>query len=281
MSDPSRDALPACDQLDPQTLAAWVDGALTSAEAREAVAAHVAACPGCAAHGDELRAHRQRLAGFRATTTPAALPAGFGERVGAGLDRIDARRRPAPRRAASRPRLLGVTAAIVAILAAIALPVALQLRPHPVVPVELLARTPLTTPAGSTTLATHDADRAARWLSGQLGVEIPTVNLSLVGAQARGAWADKPVRRGALLYQGARGVPVALYLYVDPRATLPPLRPVRYDESTYRVLENRATRRTLVAWQADGRTFVAAAPLPLAELLPYAREMDRHCRRRP
>ncbi|HET7094195.1 MAG TPA: zf-HC2 domain-containing protein, partial [Thermomicrobiales bacterium] len=41
--------------LDLDALSAWIDGALDSAE-REAVAAHLAACPACRADRDELQA---------------------------------------------------------------------------------------------------------------------------------------------------------------------------------------------------------------------------------
>jgi anti-sigma factor RsiW len=288
MSDASGDEMPTCDRMEQEMLAAWVDGALPTAEAREEVAAHVAACPSCAAHEAGLRAQKRRLAGFRATTTTATLPAGFWEGVRNGLDRIDAERRPtsgAPRRVEPhrRRRSLWLAAAVAAAIAALALPAAWRLRPRPVVPVAALARLPLDAalPAGSVAVATIDADRAARWLSDQLGTEIPTVNLSLAGARIVGARAERASGRGILLYRGPRDVPIALYLDTDPRAMLPPLRAVTYNGSTYHILESAAPRASVAAWQADGRTFVAAAPLPLADLLPYAREMDRHCRRRP
>jgi anti-sigma factor RsiW len=288
MSDASGDEMPACDRMEREILAAWVDGALPTAEAREEVAAHVAACSSCAVHEAGLRAQKRRLAGFRATTTTATLPAGFWEGVRNGLDRIDAERRPtsgAPRRVEPhrRCRSLWLAAAVAAAIAALALSAAWRLRPRPVVPVAALARLPLdgALPAGSVAVATNDADRAARWLSDQLGTEIPTVNLSLAGARVVGARAERASGRGMLLYRGARDVPIALYLYTDPRAMLPPLRAVAYNGSTYSILENAAPRATVAAWEADGRTFVASAPLPLADLLPYAREMDRHCRRRP
>lgn len=288
MSDASGDEMPICGRMDREILAAWVDGALPTAKVRVEVAAHVAACPSCAAHAAGLRAQKRRMAGFRATTTTAMLPAGFWEGVRRGLDRIDAERRPtsgATQRVGPRLRLrsLWLTAAVAAVMVALALSAAWRLRPRPVVPVAALARLPLdgALPAGSVAVATNDADRAARWLSDQLGTEIPTVNLSLAGARVVGAQANRASGRGMLLYRGARGIPIALHLYTDPRVLLPPLRAVSHNGSTYYILESAAPRATLAAWQADGRTFVASGPLPLADLLPYAREMDRHCRRRP
>src|SRR5262245_13032745 len=78
-----------CLQMHPEELAAWVDGA-AEPRAAAAVAAHVAACPRCAASADRLRAQKTRLARYRAATTPAGLPEGLWERARAGLDAADA-----------------------------------------------------------------------------------------------------------------------------------------------------------------------------------------------
>jgi anti-sigma factor RsiW len=271
--------------MDREALDAWVDGALAGEEARRTVAAHVAACPDCAAYTAQLRAHKDRLARYRPATAPAALPSGLWEATRAALDHVEARRhadgsrqhRPAPR----RHRLsMGVATALAAIfVVALATAVALRHRPGTIVPVRGLLATPLP-PASGITFNTDDPDRAANWLGHRLNAEIAPVNLSLSGARLVATWADRTANRGTLIYRSAQGVPIALYLFLAPGTTLPPLPRVTFNGSTYRVAEIKMPPAAAAAWQADGRAYVAAASLPLYDLLPYVHEMDRSCRRR-
>lgn len=274
-----------CEQMDREKLAAWVDGALADAGAQRMAAAHVAACPRCAAAAALLQAHKDRLARFRTTTTPAALPPRLWETTRAALDRVDVhrratgrrQRRPAPRRRIA----LGVAAAVAALLIiALTAAVVRRHRPGPVVPVQALLAQPLL-PAGGIRLSTDDPDHAASWLGHQLRAAISPVNLSLAGARIVAAQADPAASRGTLFYRGAQGAPIALHIFLAPGTTLPALPAVTYDGSAYSVAESRTPPAALAAWQADGRTYAAAARLPLARLLPYVHEMDRSCRHRP
>ncbi len=304
---------PGCERMSAERLAAWLDGAASEAE-REVVAAHIAGCPACREQVESLRALEARLARFGAAATPATLPAGLWERVRAGLDRADtAVPVPGDGRAGTRPvesggrpgRPLGqrqrqglrrlslrtarypqqwvLLAGLLVLLAAAA---ALHFRARPPLPAGALLGCQLAAPAvllaeapGTVTLRTADADRAARWLGEQLGARIPAVNLSLAGARLAGAAARSAARQGTLWFVNPQGVPLSLDLFLAGPA-LPPLRAVEFRGSRYVVLERAASRRSVIAWRFEGRSYSAAAPLPVAELLPYAREMDRHCRRR-
>jgi anti-sigma factor RsiW len=267
-----------CEQPDHDRLAAWIDGQLPDEEAA-AVAAHLRGCAACRAAAADRRAYRQRMAAFAAAAP--SLPAGFWEKVQAGLDRVDAPPPTAPTAPAAAHPTWPWWGAAVGLLVTLGSFIYFATRPAPVVvPVAALAGAAATTPLppGGAMLATRDPDRAARWLGEQLGAAFPAVSLSLVGARLEAARADRAARRAGLRYRMASGQPVALLIYLAPNATLPPLRSARHSGSSYQVAEERSG--SAAAWQVDGRTYVAIAPLPLPELLPYAREMDRHCRRR-
>jgi anti-sigma factor RsiW len=272
-----------CEQMSREELDGWVDGQLAGERARRA-AAHVATCPHCAAYTAGLRAQKDRLARWRTATNPTALPPGLWETTRAALDGVDARRRAAGQRShrlVPRRTIAIRVAAVFATLIVAALGAAVVWRRHvgPVVPVQALLAQPLS-PAGERLFHTDDPDRAASWLGQQLNAEIPPVNLSLAGARIVAARADRRTNQGLLIYRGARGVPIALHLYLIPGTRLPPLPAITYEGSSYRVAERQSPPASGAAWQTGGRTFVAVARLPLAELLPYVHEMDRSCRRR-
>jgi hypothetical protein len=153
----------ACEQIGLERLTAWVDGRLPTESAVRAMAAHVAACPECAASAARLRAQKERLRRFRASTNPGALPTGLWEKTTAALDGAIPPNRPSHhRQPTARPRLgpRRVTLALAAALAvAVALPLALLYRKHPMPPVETMLARPI--PA-RVTFVSDDADRAAR-----------------------------------------------------------------------------------------------------------------------
>jgi RNA polymerase sigma-70 factor (ECF subfamily) len=172
---------------------------------------------------------------------------------------------------------LGVPLALGLLLAVVAVAAGFLLRSGPEFDVRPFLAPPM--PA-QMTLATPDADQAARWMSARLGAEIPPVNLSLLGGRLVGAKADPKIRQGELLFRDARGASLLLYVFLERGIRLPPIASVRYEGADYRVAEQASPRRSILVWQAQGRTFAVVSPLPASELLPYAREMDRHCRRR-
>ena len=156
------------------------------------------------------------------------------------------------------------------------------LRPRPVLNMqglelnmqELLTWAPL---KHRETLQTEDAGRAAEWLQQQFGGKFPTINLSLLGARLVGAQAFLGERRALLSYRGPQGERVTLVIFPDAPRVPTDLRSMTYRGRAFRVLEAASSRGTLLAWEAEGRTFVVAGPLSPDALLPYAHEIDRNC----
>ena len=281
-----------CDAVTGSRLAAWVDGepadSETETEAETGLAQHVAACPRCAAAAAEMRRSKERLRRYRADTTPAALPSHFWTRLRDGLDAQDAQRRHAPKQQGSpgrvfRPRVvlrrpaarLALACAALA-CAALAAP---RLLPPDAVPVSALLRRPAASLPGprERTLTTGDSDAAARWLSAQLGEDIPAVSLALAEAPLVEAQADPDRHAGVLLFRSADGVPVALHVFVharlDPRGTAR----VVYRGGVYRVASDPHLPNSLALWHSRGQVFAAVAPLPPPQLLPYVHQLSRGC----
>ncbi len=261
--------------MDSRGLAAWVDGEMESGTA-ERVAAHLAACPVCAAQVAALRKSQQeyheRMRRYRAATTPGTLPPAVWQRVRADWDRL-----PPP--ASKAGQWQGAAALAVAATLCFVLFLVFYLRPAQVVPVAaLLSRPAIPTPLpAAQTFVTGDADAAARWLSGQLGQEVPTISLALMDASLIEAQVDKTGNCATLLFRSPQGAPVTLYVFSHARVSTGQAQTVSYRGDRYQVAQSKTTPNTLISWQNKGQVYAAVAPLPPQALLPYAHEMSRRC----
>ena len=274
-----------CELMDNSKLAAWVDSDLKGspqtegddASSADSIAAHVAGCCQCAARVVELRVYAERMRRYRVTTTPDSLTSDFWHKLRKGMDRQDQERTPARPAPLRRVPVLALAGVIAIFLGVLALAV---LWPHPFVPVSELLNRPAQTSStlGDQTLVTDDADRAARWLSEQLGAELPPVNLALSNTRLVNAQANSAANTGMMLFRNVQGVPLVLHFYLHARVDPNVTRSVSYESSRYQVAARASSLNTLVLWESDGHTFAAVAPLPLNEFLPYVHQMSRRCR---
>ena len=271
-----------CDKMNSEQLAAWVDGEVSNPRVDQKITAHIADCVQCAAYTAAIRAHKERMGQFAATTLPATVPVNFWENVRIGMDQADAARHIHPSRppkSLHRLKLAGLMAT--AMLFGVLVFAFFHLRPHPPVPLERLQSTSIVAPMTDSddSFLTKDADQAAHWLGQQLGADISTVNLSLNGVETIGAAANREGQQGTLFYRDAHGQPVALHIFLRGRTDLARLPAVRYNGVTYHFRERIGSNNALVAWETQGRFFVAAAPTTTSNLLPLAHEMNRRCQR--
>ena len=263
----------SCQILKPARLVDWVDGALSPEEART-VALHVESCKECSAVVAAAKTYRQRMRDFAVSTEPAALPAGFWENVQSGLNQVATIQQPIrPARVARRWAISGAVAA----MALLAIALALMWRGPRVRSLESTLDQIHIGAAAADRIETGDADRAAQWLGGKLRADIPSVNLSLVGARLTAARAYPNEGRGSLHYDTASGKRVSLHLLLAERIDRSPLKPYTHRGTRYSVKEER--ERTTLVWESGGRTFIAEGPLNWQEMRPIAHEMARRCER--
>ncbi len=258
----------SCGKLEPERLAEWVDGEIEDSAAASVVAAHVESCPACANSLQSLRSHRVRMGKFAASTTPAELPPEFFQILQARLDGIDVHRPKELKNVRLRWAVLGALAVTTA-----ALLISLLATPRSI---DLSAiHVQSAPPPGREQFVTDDPDLASRWLSARIGTEIPPLNLSLVHARLQEVF---PIDNcGVLLYMDERRRRVELLIY--PRAHLAERGTglTTYGKQSYRTRESDG--QSTVAWETERAAFVAASEMPLNDLLPFAHEMARRCRR--
>lgn len=132
------------------------------------------------------------------------------------------------------------------------------------------------TPSGeSVSWTTDDPADAARWLGGQIGAQVPAIDLVEAGATTVGAQAFPALARGALHFENRKGVLVTLHIFRQPRVRIERLPERTYETRRFHVGRTTHPSLNLAAWRAGDLTLVAASPIALDDLLPIADEMAR------
>ncbi len=259
-----------CRFLEADRLSAWTDGEVLDLAERESIAAHVRGCPDCEAESNRVRTLRLRMARYSASSA-TTVPAGFFRQLGERLDAVD------QSRTTSTPafgRRLRWSAAVLAVAVVGAAAILLSLF-APLRVVDPLVTMKVGSSLSARHLESNDPDEAARWLSGELGAEVPPINLSLLGARLDAANADKG--EGHLHYTEQSGKLLSLRIIPRSRLKKTGLLRVLGERQSFWTMDKGKQGESIVAWESGQDSFVASAETPLDKLLPYAQEIARRC----
>ena len=166
-----------------------------------------------------------------------------------------------------------IVALLVAALACVGVVAVIALRPAPVGPADRLFDVPGSGDETPLSLTTSDRSEAARWLSERIGAKVAPVDLHEAGAALVGAQAFPSARRGALHFEDRRGVLISLHVLAAPGGPIEALPERVVGSHRFRVGRTSHPSLSLVAWRAGPVTLVAASPIGLEDLLPFAELM--------
>ncbi len=201
--------MPQCEQIEAK-LAAFIDES-ADRSTRIEVEAHLSVCPHCQALVREQRAIRHQLRLLAHQKSSHTPPPQLWERASVAWDYQDNRHwrtRQLPMALAGACLLMLILSTVWARLTAShEFPTTAVLQDF-----RQLHISPNTTSI-TPEKATPDADRASRWLSGRLDVDLPPMNLSLTHGELLGAdiVGTPEIRLGRLLYRTPQGI-VAIYV---------------------------------------------------------------------
>ena len=243
-----------CDNVRDE-LAAYLSGEGNAGE-REAIGAHLQTCGVCRREAAAQTQMRDSLRALKALPPDAAPPARVWKNASLAWNQRDARRRV---RVQMRMALVGACLMLFVFGAVWArnghqtgFPISAAMQDF----------AQINQGNAQPEFATGDADRAAQWLEGRLGVHVPAMNLDLAGAHLVGAGLVPRATpaTGRLLYRTDQGL---MALYVTPGGTdFGKLQTVVMNNYAFRE-DLRNDKVGILAWQRGGVGYGLALQKPL------------------